>query len=108
MPEQHGCRTKFDFVIPGVAVIEPHGVWENKEGEYEEYYRKRAWLANQEKMTKGLPVMVVGSMRELKILNKKLKEFSNERKNERKKSLVWRIVAIYEVLLIMIIIFLLN
>ncbi|MHA1984870.1 MAG: hypothetical protein ACW967_10970 [Candidatus Hodarchaeales archaeon] len=41
LPEQHGCKTKFDFVIPGEAVIEPHGVWENKPGEEEEYYWKR-------------------------------------------------------------------
>ncbi len=104
VPEQHGCRTKFDFVIPGIAVIEPHGVWENKEGEYGEYYRKRAWLANQEEITKGLPVIVVGSMRDLKLLNKKLKEFNNERNEIRKNNLVWKILIIYEILLIAIIV----
>ncbi|OLS21438.1 MAG: hypothetical protein HeimC3_35710 [Candidatus Heimdallarchaeota archaeon LC_3] len=104
VPEQHGCKTKFDFVIPGVAVIEPHGVWENKKGEIGEYTRKRVWLANQEEMTKGLQVIVVGSMRDLKILDKKLKEFSNKRKEKRRGNLIWRMVIIYEILLIMIIV----
>ena len=42
--------------------------------------------------------------RELNILDIKLKEFSNERKEIRKNNLVWRIVIIYEILLIMIIV----
>jgi hypothetical protein len=67
-------------------------VWENKPGEEEEYYWKRVRLAKQEEMTKELPVIVIGSMRELVRLNNKLKENYLKR---RKNRLGWSLIVVW-------------
>ncbi|OLS16874.1 MAG: hypothetical protein HeimC3_51040 [Candidatus Heimdallarchaeota archaeon LC_3] len=61
VPSQHKLKTKFDFIIKGIAIIEPHGIW-NGNGFYS-YYKKRKILA--EKFDLDLPVIIIPNYSDL-------------------------------------------
>lgn len=81
-PSQHRCKTKFDFIIKKIAIIEPHGIWGGKPNEnmYFDYYRNRKELAEKEQMTKDLPVLVLASYSDLTKMKKYLVKGNNPKK----------------------------
>ncbi|MHA2365328.1 MAG: hypothetical protein ACXAC7_15325 [Candidatus Hodarchaeales archaeon] len=70
VPSQHKYKTKFDFIIPGIAIIEPHGIWMNlpNENSYFNYYEDRKNLASEYKELKDLPMVVISNSKELTYL----------------------------------------
>jgi len=81
VPKQHRYATKFDFIIPKIAIIEPHGIWSNHPGEnsYIDYYNSRKELASEYKELKNLPMVVVTNSSELFTLKSFLQETSNSK-----------------------------
>ncbi|OLS16924.1 MAG: hypothetical protein HeimC3_37690 [Candidatus Heimdallarchaeota archaeon LC_3] len=50
VPAQHKCKTKFDFIIQGKFIVEPHASWKNYlKDEYLTYYYNRKQLADQDR-----------------------------------------------------------
>jgi hypothetical protein len=67
VPAQNNCKTKFDFLIPGKFIIEPHAVWESRDGlDYLKYYFQRLTQTKKERKTNGLPVIVLSSYEDLR------------------------------------------
>ena len=79
VPIQHKCPIKFDFIIKGTAIIEPHGIWTNRPGEdtYFSYYKQRRDYADKYDDLKSLPVVVLSNTSDLHFLINKLKGGSN-------------------------------
>ncbi len=69
VPSQHKCKTKFDFIIKERIIVEPHASWRwNNNKEYMNYYYRRKHLALKEEKTKNLPVIVIPSIIDLRIM----------------------------------------
>ena len=83
VPAQHKYLIKFDFIIKGTAIVEPHGIWTNKPGEdsYFEYYKQRRSYADRYEDLKILPMVVLSNTTDLVYLKKQLKESSNFKKS---------------------------
>lgn len=81
VPSQHKFATKFDFIIPKVAIIEPHGIWSNRPGEnsYLDYYNSRKDLASIYKELKKLPMVIVTNLAELNTLKSYLSNSNNSK-----------------------------
>lgn len=79
VPEQHKYSIKFDFIIPKIAIVEPHGIWtDSAEGStYFGYYQQRQAHASKHNALKDLPMVVISNDTELDLLKQLLQEFSN-------------------------------
>jgi hypothetical protein len=75
IPHQHRLKTKFDFIIPEITVVEPHAIWSNVYGNanYFDYYQNRRQLAEKEKLTKNLPMLVLASESDLSLMKRNLR-----------------------------------
>lgn len=82
VPSQHKYPIKFDFIIKGTSIIEPHGIWTNKPGEdsFFDYYKQRRTYADNYDELKEIPVVVLSNLTDLTYLKKQLKESSNFKK----------------------------
>ena len=65
IPSQHNYPTKFDFIINDIAIFEPHGVWNGSD--YYTYYKKRKELSRKHSL--DLPVVIIPSFEDLKLLD---------------------------------------
>ncbi|MFW9930125.1 MAG: hypothetical protein ACFFD1_12090 [Candidatus Thorarchaeota archaeon] len=82
IPPQHNFSTRFDFYIPETAIIEPHAIWNNLPGNtsYFDYYKTRKQLAEQNKKTQNLPILVLSCSSDLSLFKHNLKEISDNKK----------------------------
>lgn len=85
VPAQHRLPTHFDFVVPKIAVIEPHLYygknWTRSHfgNRYYRYYAYRTKKTRHYQLTRDLPVIVLSSFDDLMYLKKRLAAGINDK-----------------------------
>lgn len=81
VPSQHRLTTKFDFLIPNVGVVEPHGIWGDlsSTNAFLSYYTSRRELADTSGLSE-LPVVVLANRKDLSTLINNINATSDNQK----------------------------
>ena len=68
----HRYYIKFDFIIPKIAILEPHGFRTGADGSYRRYVEGRILFASYEPQINGLQVIVLKNYSDLRRFEERL------------------------------------